>query len=61
MLQVGEHFDKYEEAHMDVHHQYSKNKKQIMDEPIAHSIMTQYHVSKGLKVFGKEGSEAVLN
>eukprot|EP00957_Ditylum_brightwellii_P184341 14041164-Ditylum_brightwellii.AAC.1 len=23
--------------------------------------MTQYHVSKGLKVFGKEGTEAVMN
>eukprot|EP00957_Ditylum_brightwellii_P108721 8293936-Ditylum_brightwellii.AAC.1 len=32
-----------------------------MDEPTMHLIMTQYHVSKGLKVFGKEGMEAVLN
>eukprot|EP00957_Ditylum_brightwellii_P011334 857140-Ditylum_brightwellii.AAC.1 len=32
-----------------------------MDEPVTHSIMTQYHVSKGLKIFGKEGTEAVIN
>eukprot|EP00957_Ditylum_brightwellii_P047980 3643956-Ditylum_brightwellii.AAC.1 len=33
MLQVGEHFDKYETAHREVHHQNSNSKKQIMDEP----------------------------
>eukprot|EP00957_Ditylum_brightwellii_P084719 6441527-Ditylum_brightwellii.AAC.1 len=32
----------------------------MQNDPVTHIIMTQYHVSKRLKVFGKEGTNNVL-
>eukprot|EP00957_Ditylum_brightwellii_P160492 12217644-Ditylum_brightwellii.AAC.1 len=46
---------------MDLHHHNEKRKHQLLMEPVESSILTQYHVSKGLKVFGKEGTGAVMS
>ena len=61
MLQVGEDFDVYEEAHVNVNHRNDKNRKMVMSEPTTHLIITQYHVLKGLNVFDKERTDAVLS
>eukprot|EP00957_Ditylum_brightwellii_P160499 12218251-Ditylum_brightwellii.AAC.1 len=35
------------QVQLNLHHHDKKGKHQLVTEPIAHSIMTQYHVSKG--------------
>jgi hypothetical protein len=34
--------------------------KQAVEEPLAETMLTQYSVKKGLKVFGKAGADAVV-
>eukprot|EP00957_Ditylum_brightwellii_P033854 2565595-Ditylum_brightwellii.AAC.1 len=52
---------KYNQAKLSLHHQDIKGEHWPMTDTIEHSIMTQYHVSKGLRVFGKEGTEVVMS
>eukprot|EP00957_Ditylum_brightwellii_P074661 5674477-Ditylum_brightwellii.AAC.1 len=61
MSQVGSNIDVYTAAKTSLHHQNNEMKQMIENDPVNHSILTQYHVSKGLKVFGDEGKNAVLN
>eukprot|EP00957_Ditylum_brightwellii_P187956 14310249-Ditylum_brightwellii.AAC.1 len=61
MPQVGSNIDAYNAAKTSLHHQNNKGKQIIENDPVNHSILTQYHVSKGLKAFGDEGKNAVLN
>eukprot|EP00957_Ditylum_brightwellii_P172135 13104653-Ditylum_brightwellii.AAC.1 len=42
-----------------VHHQNRPKVTLLMDNPVEATTMTQYHVSKGLKVFGKDGFAAL--
>ena len=37
------------------------DKHNIMTSDIVTTVLTQYHVSKGLKVYGEKGIEAVLS
>eukprot|EP00957_Ditylum_brightwellii_P196404 14964730-Ditylum_brightwellii.AAC.1 len=61
MSQVGSNISSYTAAKNSIHHQNHEGKHRIENDPVNHSILTQYHVSKGLKVFGDEGKNAVLN
>eukprot|EP00957_Ditylum_brightwellii_P186932 14235439-Ditylum_brightwellii.AAC.1 len=61
MFQIGENFPAYIEAKIHLHHNNKTAKHNLENNLINHTIMTQYHVSKGLKVFSKKGTEAVMN
>eukprot|EP00957_Ditylum_brightwellii_P049785 3774869-Ditylum_brightwellii.AAC.1 len=41
--------------------QNNEGKQMLENDPVTHTILTQYHVSKGLKVFGEEGTNNVLS
>eukprot|EP00957_Ditylum_brightwellii_P165026 12564098-Ditylum_brightwellii.AAC.1 len=61
MFQIGENFPAYTEAQIGLHHNHKATQHSLENDPINHAIMTQYHVSKGLKIFGKKGTEAVMS
>eukprot|EP00957_Ditylum_brightwellii_P004525 343735-Ditylum_brightwellii.AAC.1 len=60
MFQIRENLHAYKETKTKVHHNSKAAKHDLENDPINHTLMTQYHVSKGLKIFGKEGTEAVM-
>jgi hypothetical protein len=61
MFQIGENFPAYAQVQADLHYNKIAVKYDLDNDPINHTIMTQYHVSKGLNVFGKEGTDAVMS
>eukprot|EP00957_Ditylum_brightwellii_P003680 278978-Ditylum_brightwellii.AAC.1 len=61
MFQIGKNFPAYTEAQINIHHHDKAAKHGLENDPINHAIMTQYHMSKGLKIFGRKGIEAVMN
>eukprot|EP00957_Ditylum_brightwellii_P195949 14929839-Ditylum_brightwellii.AAC.1 len=61
MFQIGKNFPAYTEAKIHLHHNNKTAIHNLENDPINHTIMTQYHVSKGLKVFGKKRTEAVMS
>eukprot|EP00957_Ditylum_brightwellii_P008783 666114-Ditylum_brightwellii.AAC.1 len=50
MSQVGSNIDSYTAAKASLHHQNNEGKQRIKNDPVNHSILTLYHVYKGLKV-----------
>eukprot|EP00957_Ditylum_brightwellii_P199803 15231869-Ditylum_brightwellii.AAC.1 len=42
-----------------IHHRNQPSIKILIDSPVVGTVMTQYHISKGLNVFGKDGLAAV--
>eukprot|EP00957_Ditylum_brightwellii_P154684 11772998-Ditylum_brightwellii.AAC.1 len=61
MFQIGIDFPTYSHVQADLYHNQNTKKYDLDNDPINHAIMTQYHVSKDLKVFGKEGTDAVMS
>eukprot|EP00957_Ditylum_brightwellii_P121850 9292240-Ditylum_brightwellii.AAC.1 len=61
MSQVGSNVSSYTAVKNSIHHQNHEGRQSIENDPVNHSILTQYHVSKGLKVFGDEGKNTVLS
>eukprot|EP00957_Ditylum_brightwellii_P140510 10705170-Ditylum_brightwellii.AAC.1 len=61
MSQVDVNFDAHNTSKASLHCQNNKGKQMIENNPVTHTIMTQYHVFKGLKVFGEEGTNTVLS
>eukprot|EP00957_Ditylum_brightwellii_P001556 121820-Ditylum_brightwellii.AAC.1 len=49
----------YARLHAVLHCQYGLSEN-ILTNPMVATLLTQYHVSKGLKVFGQKGADAVL-
>eukprot|EP00957_Ditylum_brightwellii_P043642 3308607-Ditylum_brightwellii.AAC.1 len=61
LFQVGSNINAYTAAKTSLHRQNIKGKQMIKNDSVNHSILTQYHISKGLKAFGDEGKNKVLN
>eukprot|EP00957_Ditylum_brightwellii_P118203 9015624-Ditylum_brightwellii.AAC.1 len=61
MLQIFSNFNVYDQTKLSLHHRDEKGKHQLLMEPVEHSILTQYNVSKGLHLFGKEGTDIVMS
>ena len=53
MKKKGINVPEYIQMQGHVHHQNRPRVKLLIDNPVEATTMTQYHVSKGLKVFGK--------
>eukprot|EP00957_Ditylum_brightwellii_P095903 7307040-Ditylum_brightwellii.AAC.1 len=59
MKKKGIDIPKYIRMQGHVHHQNRPRVKLLVDNPVKAITMTQYHVSTGLKVFGKDGFAAL--
>eukprot|EP00957_Ditylum_brightwellii_P087054 6626561-Ditylum_brightwellii.AAC.1 len=55
MKKKGLDVPKYLQIQGNIYHRNQPSIKRIIDSPMADMVMTQYHVSKGLEVFRKEG------
>eukprot|EP00957_Ditylum_brightwellii_P160560 12223867-Ditylum_brightwellii.AAC.1 len=47
---MGSDVNAYNKAKKDLHHHGSKGKHIMLNKPIEHLILTQYHILKGLKL-----------
>eukprot|EP00957_Ditylum_brightwellii_P124595 9496180-Ditylum_brightwellii.AAC.1 len=50
----------YANAYAAIHHKGIADADNYLKGEMVSTILTQYHVSKGLKIFGKKGVDAVL-
>eukprot|EP00957_Ditylum_brightwellii_P029565 2233706-Ditylum_brightwellii.AAC.2 len=61
MVHVGKDSQAYKNTHSYLHYQNSRGKYLLQNNLINHTVITQYHVLKGLKVFCKQGTNAILS